>query len=184
MRIRNTFWQPNSVSQTWLSRPLDDLTSTLLLPIHCLHTDSVRLQTGTFTTQRHVHPIPTGRSLVIPHWQLRDLVQSTTYRPQSIFYVNNQVLREVDLTNGKIVRAMGSWEFSPRCISILDDFVMAGSDNGLIQGQSLNRSKDESMKAQISTQINNNICLYTALDGTRRALIGYVPWKRRGKSYR
>jgi hypothetical protein len=108
-------------------------------------------------------------------------VQSTPYRPQSIFFVNNQVLREVDLTNGKIVRAMGSWEFLPRCISILDDFVMAGSDNGCIQGQSLNRSKDESMKSQISTQINNNICLYTALDGTRRALIGYVPWKRQRK---
>ena len=71
---------------------------------------------------------------------------------------------------------MGSWEFTPKCFGILDDFVMAGSDHGWIQGQSLNKSKDEStttMKSQLSTQINNNICLYTALDGTRRALIGY-----------
>ena len=136
-------------------------------------TSYCRLQTGTFTTpRRNVYAIPTGRSLVLPHWQLRDLVQSTSYRPQSIFYVNNQVLREVDLTNGKIVRAMPSWEFMPRSIGILDDFVLVGSDHGWIQGQSLNKSKDESMKSQLSTQINNNICLYTALDGTRRALIG------------
>ena len=102
-------------------------------------------------------------------------MQSTIYRPTSIFYVNNQVLREVDLSNGKISRALGSWEFAPRCIGILDDFVLAGSDHGWIQGANLNKSKDESMKFQLSPQINNNICLYTALDGTRRALIGYFP---------
>jgi hypothetical protein len=130
------------------------------------------IQTGTFTTRRNVYSIPAGKSLVIPHWQLRDLVQSTPYRPQSIFYVSSQLLREVDLTNGRIVRAMPPWEFMPRSIGMLDDFVLAGSDHGWIQGQSLNKPKDESMKSQLSTQINNNICLYTALDGTRRALIG------------
>jgi hypothetical protein len=70
---------------------------------------------------------------------------------------------------------MASWEFMPRCFGILDDFVMAGSDHGWIQAQSLNKSKEESAtltKSQLSTQINNNICLYTALDGTRRALVG------------
>ena len=136
-----------------------------------------RLQTGAFTTaHRTIYPIPTGRSLLIHHWQLRDLVQSTPYRPQSIFYINNQVLREVDLTNGRIVRAMASLEFMPTCFGVLDDVVMAGSDHGWIQSQSLNKSKEEStsiMKSQLSSQINNNICLYTALDGTRRALVGY-----------
>ena len=68
---------------------------------------------------------------------------------------------------------MSSWDFGPRCIGIMDDFVLVGSDNGWIQGQSLNKTKEEVLKYQLSTQINNNICLYTALDGTRRALIGY-----------
>ena len=84
-------------------------------------------------------------------------------------------MREVDLTNGRIARAMAPWEFMPRCFGMLDDFVMAGSDHGWIQCQGLNKSKEESatiMKSQLSTQINNNICLYTALDGTRRALVG------------
>jgi hypothetical protein len=134
-----------------------------------------RLQTGRFTTtHQNIYAIPPGRGLIIPHWQLRDLVQSTAYRPQSVFYVNNQTLREVDLATGKITRAMPSWEFMPRCIGILDDYVLAGSDHGWIQGQSLNKSKDEMMKSQLSAQINNNICLYTALDGTRRALIGFL----------
>ena len=108
----------------------------------------------------------------MPHWQLRDLVHCTLYRPQSIFYFANTMLREVDLTSGNMRRALPSWEFSPRCFGILDDFVIAGSEHGWIQGQSLNKSKDETLKSQLSTQINNNICLYTALDGTRRALIG------------
>jgi len=56
---------------------------------------------------------------------------------------------------------------------MLDDYVLVGSEGGWIQGASLNKSRDESMKAQPGTQINNNICLYSALDGTRRALIGY-----------
>jgi WD40 repeat protein len=136
-----------------------------------------RLQTGTFTTRQNSVAIPAGRSLIAPHWQLRDLVQCTPYRPQSVFYVNNQVLREVDLTTGKITRATTSWEFAPRCIAVLDDLVVGGNDNGWIQAQSLNKTKDESMKSQLSTQINNNIFLYTALDGTRRALVGYSPYK-------
>ena|ERR1700736_1273887 len=133
-------------------------------------TDS--LQTGTFTTRRTGYPIPAGRSLLAPHWQLRDVVQSTSYRPQSVFYVNNAILRELDMETGKITRAVSPWEFPPRCIGVLDDYVLAGSEHGWIQGQSLNRNKEEVMKSQLSTQINNNICVYTALDGTRRALIG------------
>jgi hypothetical protein len=100
-------------------------------------------------------------------------VQSTPYGPQSVFYVNNSVLREVDLASGKVTRAMTSWEFIPRCIGFLDDFVLAGSDNGWIQGQSLNKAETDVHKFQLSTEINNNICLFTAQDGTRRALVGY-----------
>jgi len=58
---------------------------------------------------------------------------------------------------------------------------MAGSDQGWIQAQSLNKSKFEetaNMKSQLSNQINNSICLYVALDGTRRALIAYTPPKK------
>jgi WD40 repeat protein len=102
-------------------------------------------------------------------------VQCTSCRPQSAFYVNNQVLREVDLATGKIVRALASWDFAPRCIGIYEDFVIAGSDHGWIQGQSLNKSREDPLKEQLSTQINNNICIYSALDGTRRALIGCSP---------
>ena len=91
-----------------------------------------------------------------------------------MFYVNNQVLREIDLASGKITRALPSWEFIPRSLAMMDDLVMAGSDQGWIQAQSLNKSKFEetaNMKSQLSNQINNSICLYVALDGTRRALI-------------
>jgi hypothetical protein len=130
------------------------------------------LQTGTFTTRRNGYAIPAGRSLGPAHWQLRDLVQCTPYRPQSVFYVNNAVLREVDLDTGKITRAVSAWDFSPRCIGILDNYVVVGSEHGWIQAQSLNRNKEENMKSQLSTSINNNICLYTAVDGTRRALVG------------
>jgi hypothetical protein len=132
------------------------------------------LHSATFTTNRHVYSVPPGRCLTIPHWQLRDLVQCTPYKPNSALYVNNAVLREIDLTTGRITRAMSSWDFAPRCIGVMDDYVLVGSDNGWIQGQSLNKAKDEVQKSQISTIINNNICLYTALDGTRRALIGYL----------
>jgi hypothetical protein len=132
------------------------------------------LQTGTFTTRRNGYAIPAGRSLIVPHWQLRDLVQCTLYRPQSVFYVNNAILREVDLETGKITRAVSTWDFAPRCFGVMDDYVVAGNEHGWIQGQSLNRNMDDVMKSQLSTSINNNICLYTALDGTRKALVGYV----------
>ena len=141
----------------------------------CDHSLTRSLQTGTFTTRRNVFGIPATRSLHIPHWQLRDLVQCTSSNPQSVYYLNNSVLREVDLTTGAVKRALPSWEFAPRSFGILDDFVLAGSENGWIQGQNFSStSKSEVMKSQLSTQINNNICMYTALDGTRRALIGSV----------
>jgi len=162
-----------TVTTTTQARPhryLLPLSSSSL--IHMLTCPLFRLQTGNFTTRRNVFPIRGDRTLVVPHWQLRDLVQTTPYRPHSVFYVNNTTLREVDLTTGKVSRAASSFEFAPRCYGILDDFVLAGSDNGWIQAQSLDRSKDDVLKSQLSTQINNNICLYTALDGTRRALIG------------
>ena len=130
------------------------------------------LQTGSFTIKRNVFSIPAGRSMFIQHWQLRDFVQSTPYRPNSVLYVNITVCREVDLATGRITRAMPSWDFAPKCVGILGDYVLVGSDGGWIQGQSLNKTKDENMKYQLSTQINNNVCLYVALDGTRRALIG------------
>lgn len=133
------------------------------------------LQTGTFATRRNVYGIPAPRSIHIPHWQLRDLVQCTPSSPHSVYYLNNSVLREVELTTGTVKRALPSWEFAPRSFGILDDYVLAGSENGWIQGQSFsNTSKSEVMKSQLSPYINNNICVYTALDGTRRALIGYV----------
>ena len=133
------------------------------------------LQTGTFTTRRNIYGIPATRSLHIPHWQLRDLVQCTPSSPQSVYYLNNSVLRELELGSGTVKRALPSWEFAPRSFGILDDYVLAGSENGWIQGQSFsNTSKSEIMKSQLSSHINNNICMYTSLDGTRRALIGYV----------
>jgi hypothetical protein len=140
---------------------------------HTLTGLTFRFATGHFAHRKNTFSIPTGRVLQAPHWQLRDLVQCTPFRPQSVFYINNQVLRELDLQTGKISRAMSSWEFTPRCLGILEDYVLVGSEGGYIQGASLNKTKDESMKAQPGTQINNNICLYSALDGTRRALIGY-----------
>jgi hypothetical protein len=84
------------------------------------------------------------------------------------------------LASGKIARALPSWEFVPRSLAILDDLVIAGSEQGWIQAQSLNKSKMEemaTMKTQLSKEINNSICLYVALDGTRRALIGYLRTK-------
>jgi hypothetical protein len=87
------------------------------------------------------------------------------------------VLREVDLDTGKVTRAVSSWEFQPKCIAIQEDYVIVGSEHGWLQGQSLNRNKEDIMKAQIGSQINNNICLYNALDGTRRALVGYLFWQ-------
>jgi hypothetical protein len=133
------------------------------------------LQTGAFTTRRNVYGIPATRWLHIQHWQLRDLLQSTPCSPQSVYYLNNSVLRELELTTGNVKRALPSWEFAPRCFGILDDYVLAGSENGWIQGMSFqNTAKSEVVKSQLSSQINNSICIYSALDGTRRALIGYV----------
>ena len=133
------------------------------------------LQTGTFTTRRNVYGIPATRGLHIPHWQLRDLVQCTPVSPQSVYYLNNSVLRDLEFSTGNVKRALPSWEFVPRCFGILDDYVLAGSENGWIQGMSFqNTAKSEVMKSQLSAQINNNICMYSALDGTRRALIGYL----------
>ena len=57
----------------------------------------------------------------------------------------------------------------------MDDYVLAGSETGWIQGMSFqNTAKSEVMKSQLGAQINNSICMYSALDGTRRALIGYL----------
>src|SRR5437773_469941 len=61
------------------------------------------LQTGTFTTRRNVYGIPATRGLHIPHWQLRDLVQCIPVSPQSVYYLNNSVLRDLEFIAGTTI---------------------------------------------------------------------------------
>ncbi|ODV98640.1 hypothetical protein PACTADRAFT_15056 [Pachysolen tannophilus NRRL Y-2460] len=125
---------------------------------------------STFNNKKETFIKPSSKfsnvKITINHWQLRDLVQTSSIDPSTIFFTCKDQIRSFCFTNNKISNFC-KLDFQPRCFNELDGIIISGGVStdhySIASGVNNNNGNGNNNSNNNQSYLNSNIRHYKGL---------------------